>query len=79
MRTPAPLGQPLFEGLINPCETCRDQPVPGVIVIDETAEGHRRTRKVQRCDFCERYPGDLDAARATQLVVGGRIYFRNGA
>jgi hypothetical protein len=30
---------------------------------------------IERCDACQRFPGDLHAALAVQEVVGGRIFF----
>lgn len=29
---------------------------------------------IQRCDLCERYPGDIDAAVAFAEVIGGRVF-----
>lgn len=53
----------------NDCDVCSDMPVPGVIAPMNTPEG------IERCDECERYPGDLEAALVLARTVGGIVRF----
>lgn len=53
----------------NACETCAGEPVAGVIAPMNTREG------IQRCDECERFEGDLDAALALARLVGGTVKY----
>jgi hypothetical protein len=51
------------------CDTCTWSPVPGVLEAMDTPEG------VQRCDMCELFDGDLDAALALARTVNGTVRF----
>ncbi|HEY3514557.1 MAG TPA: hypothetical protein VGL36_35585 [Kribbella sp.] len=53
----------------NDCDQCGDEPVPGVLTGMDDAQG------IQRCDTCNRYAGDLDAALALAQLVGGVVKF----
>lgn len=54
----------------NDCEQCAESPVPGAIPAMDTPAG------IQRCDQCELFPGDLEAAAALAVLVGGRVRFQ---
>jgi hypothetical protein len=53
----------------NDCEGCSGGPLPGVIAPMDTDEG------VQRCDTCQKFDGDLAAAHALALLVGGVVKY----
>lgn len=57
----------------TPCE-CDGNIVPGVLSGDRSA-GETVIEYVSRCDECERFPGDLEAALALAEIVGGRVWF----
>lgn len=54
------------------CE-CEGDIIPGV---HHPAAANGVIASVERCDTCERYPGDLDAALALAAVVGGEVWFQ---
>jgi hypothetical protein len=53
----------------NDCECCNDMPVPGVIAPMNTPQG------IERCDECQRFEGDLDAAFALAKLVNGTVHY----
>lgn len=53
----------------NDCDQCAGEPLPGVLTGMDDDAG------IQRCDSCERYAGDLDAAHALARLVGGVVKF----
>lgn len=52
-----------------PCGESGKVLIPGVLDAMDTPEG------IQRCDTCNTYPGDLDAALALAKLVGGVVKF----
>lgn len=53
----------------NDCEMCGDEPVSGVFTGMNTVIG------IQRCDTCQRFAGDLDAAFAVAQLMDGVVRF----
>jgi hypothetical protein len=53
----------------EPCDSC-GMVLPGVIESMDTDEG------IQRCDECELYPGDCEAAQALASLVGGVVCYQ---
>lgn len=49
--------------------TCTGSPVAGTLPAMDTPEG------IQRCDECQVFPGDLEAAQALADMVGGVVRF----
>lgn len=54
-----------------PCP-CEDM---GLVVLPGVLDGMDTPQGVQRCDGCDAYPGDLDAALALARLVGGVVKF----
>lgn len=51
----------------NPdCDSCGSV-LPGVIECMDTPEG------IQRCDQCDTYEGDIEAAQALAAAIGGGV------
>jgi hypothetical protein len=53
----------------NDCDSCWDSPVAGTIPAMDTEHG------IQRCDECQRFEGDLDAALALANLTGGTVRY----
>jgi hypothetical protein len=53
----------------NECEQCAGEPLPGVLTRMDSEIG------IQRCDTCARFGGDLPAALALAILVGGIVKF----
>lgn len=53
----------------NKCETCWDSPIPGTLPAMDSPTG------IQRCDACEKFEGDLEAALALAKLVNGVVRF----
>lgn len=49
----------------------------GEVVLAGVLDGMNTAVGIQRCDACDTYPGDLDAALALARVVGGVVKFHN--
>ena len=48
----------------------------GQVVLAGVLDGMNTPQGVQRCDSCDRYPGDLDAALALAQLVGGQVKYQ---
>lgn len=65
------MARPLPDAPDNDCEICRDSPVSGALQAMNTPAG------IERCDECEVFEGDLDAAFALAALVGGTVYYES--
>lgn len=54
------------------CDTCNGTILPGVIEAMDSNEG------IQRCDECDTYPGDLEAAWQLARLVDGVVVYETG-
>lgn len=61
-----------FAATLNECETCSHCVFPGVR-WPASPDGSSAHSFVERCDICERYSGDIEAANALGRFLGERV------